>query len=811
MRRIEGLAQGWLLRRGDDSAWLSPDFEPEGWESVTLPRSNIELPLNGFDEKSYQFISTWLRDLEISAGDLGAGRRQLLDFEAVMTAARVFVNGREAGGHEGGYTPFSLELTGLLREGRNRLAVVVDSRELPGVPPFGHVVDYLSFGGIYREVFLRVVEAASIASVFARPEGALKARKRLRLEVEFAASTSPAAASLRLVAELRPAKVRPSSPALATASLELAPGSGAAELLFEDLEGIDLWEPAHPALYSVLLRLEGAGGEIDAVSVRFGWREAEWRPEGFFLNGRLLKLRGLNRHQAWPYVGYAMPERVQRRDAEILKRELGLDMVRSSHYPPSRHFLDACDELGLLVFEELPGWHHIGDEAWKRRALEALEAMILRDRNRPSVVLWGVRVNESADDHDFYTRTNALARRLDPTRATGGVRWHEKSELLEDVFTFNDFTHAGGKAVLKAPRRVTGLRRDVPYLVTEHDGHMFPVKRFDQEERLAEQALRHARVLDAALGSPSIAGALGWCAFDYNTHKDFGSGDRVCYHGVSDLFRIPKYAAFVYASQVEPSERIVLEAASLFAKGERDAAALLPVQVWTNCDEVLLYRAGERIGSYRPDRASFPHLPHPPVVIADLIGDRLAGEGFSARDQRLAKEIVGVVLSKGLQALSWLQLLRMGHLLFRKRMSFADGERLVMRFAMGWGQADETWELAGRVGGKEVARRRYGGDARAERLSMEADDEALFSDGVDATRVTLRLLDQYGNLHPFAAEAVELSIEGPGELLGPSLLPLLGGASAFWVRSSPEAGTIRVAARGSRFAAETRIASGPRP
>src|SRR5207248_1552919 len=157
------------------------------------------------------------------------------------------------------------------------------------------------------------------------------------------------------------------------------------------------------------------------------------------LKGKVIKLRGLDRHQTFPFVGQAMPARAQRRDADVLRKNLKCNIVRTSHYPQSRHFLDRCDEIGLLVLEEIPGWQHIGDEAWKQVALNDVRDMIVRDRNHPCIVLWGVRINESNDDHDFYTRTNELARRLDPTRQTGGIRFNYESELLEDVFTMNDF------------------------------------------------------------------------------------------------------------------------------------------------------------------------------------------------------------------------------------------------------------------------------------------------------------------------------------------------------------------------------------
>ncbi len=157
-----------------------------------------------------------------------------------------------------------------------------------------------------------------------------------------------------------------------------------------------------------------------------------------------------------------MPARVQRKDADILRKDLHCNIVRTSHYPQSRHFLDRCDEIGLLVLEEIPGWQHIGDEKWKKVAIDNVGRMVRRDWNHPSIILWGVRINESLDDHDFYVRTIALAHALDPSRQTGGIRYFQESEFLEDVFTMNDFGFP-----LKPPCHPR-------YLNTEFVGHTFP-------------------------------------------------------------------------------------------------------------------------------------------------------------------------------------------------------------------------------------------------------------------------------------------------------------------------------------------------
>ncbi|HBO41990.1 MAG TPA: beta-galactosidase [Spirochaetaceae bacterium] len=795
MRQIQTINRAWHYRADYADHYTSATFRPESWETVCLPHANRELPYNGFDEKCYQFISSYWREIELPANQ----PRHFLDFEGVMCAADVWVNGQAAGSHRGGYTPFCIELSRFAAPGSTaRVLVRVDSTERRDIPPFGHVVDYLCYGGIYREVSLRSQATCFVDDVFARPRDVLADAKGLRLEISFAGvdQANQAGGERRVHCQLLDTC---NGQTMAESSQAVPAGNAELAVELTGIKGLQLWDIDQPKLYRVVVSLLQTDQPLDRWEGRVGFRQAEFRPDGFWLNGRRLPIVGLNRHQAWPYVGYAMPKRAQRRDAEILKNEYHVNLVRTSHYPQSRHFLDACDELGLLVFEETPGWQHIGDRAWQDQVCTDIEAMIRRDRNRPSIILWGVRINESTDNHDFYTRSNQIARRLDPDRQTGGVRCIEGSELLEDVYTFNDFTHSGGQAVLRKPRQVTRLKRDVPYLVSEHNGHMYPTKRFDNEERLTEHALRHARVLNTALGMAGWGGAIGWCTFDYNTHKDFGSGDRICYHGVADLFRQPKYAAWLYASQVEPARRVVLEAGCLFAKGERCAARLLPIEIYTNCDSVVLYRAGKRIGEYWPERDRFRHLAHPPVIIRDLIGDQLAGSQFKPRDQAFLRRLVGTIFTSGFEAVGKLDQLRLGLLLARYRMNRTVASDLMAKYAIGWGSQDESFELAGCLAGQEVVRRSYGGDARAVRLSVNADDAALQAGDWDTTRVVIRAEDQYGNLHPFTADAVALSVEGPGAVIGPTLLPLTGGYASCWLRSHGPAGIVSLKISSQRF------------
>ena len=380
-------------------------------------------------------------------------------------------------------------------------------------------------------------------------------------------------------------------------------------LKFDGLEDIALWDLANPNLYTLDLSLD----DSDALTTSFGFRSVEFTPQGFRLNGKPLKLRGLNRHQSFPYSGYGLGRAAQERDAEILKHQLKLNIVRTSHYPQSPWFLDRCDQLGLLVFEEIPGWQHIGGDAWKAEAVENVRRMITRDWNHPSIVIWGVRINESQDSHDFYVETNRLAHELDSTRQTGGVRYITDSELLEDVYTMNDFIlgneEMGGnrpRTALRPIAETTGLTRPVSYMITEFGGHMYPTKSFDQEQRQAEHVRRHLEVLNAAYGDPGISGAIGWCAFDYNTHKDFGAGDRICHHGVMDMYREPKFAAYVYASQCEPDDEVILQPVTFWARGERNIGGVLPLIVLSNCDEIELRYGDHPAKARRSGSREFP-------------------------------------------------------------------------------------------------------------------------------------------------------------------------------------------------------------
>ena len=232
-------------------------------------------------------------------------------------------------------------------------------------------------------------------------------------------------------------------------------GTSTVSLTIGQIGPVTYWSPENPKLYTVKTTLSYGRAAVQSshtVTTAIGFREAIFTEGGFYLNGGRYEIFGLNRHQMFPWLGMAAPARLQRRDAQILKNVLNCNMVRCSHYPQSPHFLDACDELGIMVWEEPPGWGHVGDAAFQARVLGDVRDMVVRDRNRPSVVVWGTRLNETQNYPALYAQARQIAYACDGSRqTTGAVVFHTTAGWAEDVFSYDDYHLAGGEPDLLPP------------------------------------------------------------------------------------------------------------------------------------------------------------------------------------------------------------------------------------------------------------------------------------------------------------------------------------------------------------------------
>ena len=728
--------------------------------SVRLPHTVKKLPLHYIDHNAYQMLCGYRKLLHIPAEY--AHKRLFLQFDGAAHIATVYVNGAEVVHHRCGYTAFRCEITDYVTPEEDALiAVKLDTTENPEVPPFGFVIDYLTYGGLYREVWLDVREQSYIEDIFVttpRPD---------TVHVEMKTQGSE---------HCRLSVLEEDGTILLTKET-----AAPTDLRMPDAK---LWSCDDPHRYILKCELlDGYGKVVDTQEVKFGIRTIEFKEDGFYLNGEKTFLRGLNRHQCYPYIGYAAPESLQREDARILKEELGCVAVRTSHYPQSQYFIDECDRLGLLVFTEIPGWQHLGDESWKEQVCENVKEMVLQYRNHPSIILWGVRINESQDCDELYRRTNAIAHDLDPSRPTSGVRFIEKSHLLEDVYAFNDFSHTGNNGGVRPKKKVAPTSHKA-IIISEHSGHMFPTKSFDPWQKRQEHALRHARVLNDAMADGEHAGCFGWCMFDYPTHKDFGSGDRICYHGVMDSFRNPKLAAAVYASQQDNTP--VLAVGSPMDIGDYPGGQIGDVYAFSNATAVYLYKNGNLVDILTDHSRGV-------VRVEDTIGCLLeTQEGFPPKKAALLRKCLVAIGKKGLARLSPADYLRMGYAMLRYKLKYEDAFALYGKYIGNWGGEATVWRFDAVEMGEVVASVTCCPSAELH-LEITASATTLEEkQSYDMAAVRIRVLDAFGNISPYAQLPVKLHLEGAAELVGPDVVTAEGGMTGTYIRTTGHKGMAKL-------------------
>jgi len=718
----------WLFGGRYTSGSETSSYDDSNFAPVTVPHTVVPLSWKDWNYLAWQQV--WIYRRHFSGAGLldphRPGNRILVDFDGVMVNATVSVNDHVVATHQGGYLPFSAELTGKVTGAGNLLSVVVDSRCL-SVPPVGvgrgpASVDFFQPGGIYRDVRLRVLPQVFLADLFARPADVLGPQPRIDIECALdSAATKHSEGTLLVQLFDGPRPIAAQTMAVTADS----PGTSTARLSLTGFGPVGLWSPDHPRLYTVQATLNFPGIGRHTLSRRIGFREASFRPDGFFLNGKRLQLFGLNRHQLYPYAGMAMGARAQRKDAEILKNEFNCNMVRCSHYPQSPAFLDACDELGLMVWEEAPGWHNVSSmAAWQDAVVRDVRDMVIRDRSRPSVIIWGTRLNECKNFPGLWAATRQAARELDSTRpSSGAMAFHQVRTWNEGVFAYNDYgtNDKTGNVVLKPP-----FPR-LPYLISEAVGvEAVKPQHFswtDPPAWLAHQAAMHGQAQSQARSNPGYAGLLAWAGFDYGSLLGPGPYD-IKWAGVADGFRVPKPGAAIYQTQGDPAVRPVIVPVFFWEAGGAVPGPDQTAMIASNCERLEVFIGGRRVASAQPATGSplYGGLAHPPFLV------RLP--------KRLPKPAPDLL-------------------------------------------------IRGFVGGQPVAQLRMSAHPGGDALAMAVDDATISADGSDATRVVFRAIDAFGNQRRYGGGQVALTLSGPAMLLGdnPFEFGQYGGLGAVWIRS----------------------------
>lgn len=630
-RGVRRLDAGWRFLRADVGNGQAPQLDDSDWEDGTLPHTaRIEALVTGepgSDTYQWQGVCWYRRPLRID--ETLAGRRLFLTFEAAMNVADVWLDGVHVGRHEGGFLPFVLDLTGRLVPGRESvLAVRLDNRDnaVTGPKPLA-ILDFNMYHGLYRYVHLVDRDALHITDpvhadrpasggVFVRCTHASRESARLRVQTHVQNDHDGAQAF-----RVRTTLLDPDGALVAqTESDPLTLPRGADTAVVQDIEVLEprLWTPHSPALHTVVSELVRDGRVVDGERTRIGIRRIEITREGFRINGERMFLRGTNRHQEHPCVGYAVPAAAHYRDAQRIK-DAGFDYIRLSHYPHAPAFMDACDELGLVVMNCIPGWQYFGeDPAFAELQYRNCRDLIRRDRNHACVVLWEVSLNETAMPPEFVARTHAIAHEEYP----GDQCWTCGWVPGYDVF-IRARQHGGCRGDAPVPCMVSeygdweyyamtaGLEQHAWQALTSDESNSRQL-RWHGERAQLQQAANFQEAHDDNRGSAAFGDGL-WVMFDYNR----GYAPDIESSGCMDIFRLPKYARHFFRSQRSPHEALAHAESGpmVFIASEWTPQSPTAVRVFSNCEEVELRRDGRLVARRTADRGRMSDdLAHPPFT-----------------------------------------------------------------------------------------------------------------------------------------------------------------------------------------------------
>jgi beta-galactosidase len=735
----------WQFQKNPDTAIRSSLFETgsseSGWERISLPHTaNIEPVVK--TQQQWQGNSFYRKFFNLTEAD--ARKHVTIRIDAAMSDADIFLNGKFLQNHKGGYLPFEIDLSkAAVYGGQNCLLVRLNNQDNQEIPPGKPIekLDFNYYSGIYRNAYLirknQVYITDPVTSNTLNAGGVL---------VHYG-TVSARSADLSFKVEVQndnpknqPTRVRASlynqaGKLVKTVSTAVTAVPTGERSVFEQTIPIEqpaMWSPEHPNLYKLVLAVENNGVLVDSTSLKTGIRQISFSPDGFYLNGEKYMLRGTNRHQEYPYLGNALSDNAQYRDAYKIK-EAGFNFVRCSHYPPSPAFLNACDELGIFVMDSTPGWQFFGNEVFQENSLQNIRDMVHRDRNHTSIILWEASLNETPMSQGYMEKANSIVHTELPYPDTFTCGW---MDAVYDVFI-------PARQHAKAPDYYKTYGKQKPILLAEYGDWEYYAQnagfnqtsyadltkeekksrqlRGDGQKRMLQQGLNFQEAHNDNLNG-RISGDANWLMFDYKR----GYATDIESSGIMDIFRLPKFAYYFYRSQRDAAEFKPM----LFIANYWNDNTEKQVKIYSNCDQVELFLNGKSLGRQRPDTGRVSNnLKHAPFTFdVNYEAGTLTAKGYS--------------------------------------------------------------------NGKEVARDERKTPEAAAKLVLNVDysGKNLSAGQNDAVFVYVSVTDNNGTVIPGAANEVRLSVAGAAEVIGNSTVNAEAGIAGFLIRAGEKKGPLQLQA-----------------
>ncbi len=760
-RQVYNFNPGWRFQRGDIKGAEADNFDDSAWEVVSTPHTVQLMPAEGSGCRNYQGIA-WYRKHFVAEGNAYSDQL-LLHFEGAMGKQTIYLNGKQVAEHIGGYLPFTVNLTEAgVRPGEAWLiAVKVDNSDDKTYPPgkTQYTLDFTYHGGIYRDVWMinksriaitDAIESNTVAGggVFVHYDNISEKSARVYVDTEVQ-NTGIGTETVTVETTLTDAEGRILK--VTTGKLTLKPGEKKTSKQQMTVQSPKLWSPDTPYLYRVESRIKQGKECLDGGVTRIGIRQAEFRgKDGFWLNGKPFgQLVGANRHQDFAYVGNALPNSQQWRDAKRL-RDAGFTIIRVAHYPQDPSFMDACDELGLFVIVATPGWQFWNkDPKFGELVHQNTREIIRRDRNHPSVLMWEPILNETRYPLDFALEALKITKDEFPYPGRPVAAADVHSDGVRDnydvVYGWPGDDEKADKPTQCIFTREFGENVDDWYAHNNNNR----ASRSWGERPLLVQALSLAKSCDEMYRTTGqFIGGAQWHPFDHQRgyHPDpYWGGDF-------DAFRQPKYAYYMFRSQspAELKHPIAESGPMVFIAHEMSAFSDADVVVFSNCDSVRLSIYDGTKSWTKPVVHAKGHMPNAPVVFENV------WDFWEARSY------------------SYLQ--------------------------KNWQKVNIVAE--GIINGEVVCTEKKMPSRRSTklRLSVDTQGKQLVADGSDFIVVVAEVTDDNGNVRRLAKDNIVFTVEGEGEIIGDASIganprAVEFGSAPILVRSTRKAGTIKVKAR----------------
>ena len=756
-REVYNFNNGWRFIKGDIKDAEKINFDDKNAEVVAAPHTVQLMPVEASGNRNYQGIAWYRKKFVVPVNS--TGKQAIIHFEAIMGKQQFYLNGKLIKENFNGYLPVNINLTdnGMHAGDTCLIAVKADNSDDKSYPPGKpqYSLDFAYHGGMYRDVWLILKNLTAVTDanevnkiagggIFIHYDNISNQHADVLVDIDI---ENKSGKKQNIITEVIIKDKSGKVIGKMNQTTGISGGTSSVIKLKTNLKNPTLWSPENPYLYQMEFRLKDGKKNIDGGIKRFGIRKAEFRgKEGFFLNGQKYhQLIGGNRHQDFAYVGNAVPNSQQWRDAKRL-RDAGCTIIRSAHYPLDPSFMDACDELGMFVIVCTPGWQYWNkDPNFEALAHQNTRNIIRRDRNHPSVIMWEPILNETRFPLEFSLKALQITKEEYPyPGAPPAVADMHSAGVSENYGVVYGWPEDEGKVNQSIFCREFGENVDDWYA---HNANNRAARHWG-EKPMKVAALSLADTYDRMHHTTGqFIGGAQWHPFDHQRgyHPDPYWG------GIFDAFRQPKYAYYLFKSQQSPKINIpnVDAGPMVFILNEMTPFSDTDVVVFSNCDSVRLTSYEGRKIITKPVIQKKGAIPYAPVVFESIF------DFWEMREQtygRKKPELVSIVAE-------------------------------------------------GIIDGKVVCREKKMPSRRSTkiRLSIDKQGHELIADGSDFIIIVAEITDDNGNVRRLAKDEVVFTVEGEGKIIGDATIlanprQVEFGSAPVLIKSTTKPGKITVKA-----------------